>query len=256
MTEPLHTPANLIRVLVVEDDELMRVAVADALADAGYVVRSVPDGASFDRAYLDFQPDLAVVDWGLGDVEGTDIVRRVAGEPGVGVVMLTARGALEHRLQGLESGADAYLVKPVDWRELVLTLQALHRRLTGLPPAREAFEFEPRRFRMRSPGGRMVTLNAQECVLIEFLLRRPGEVVPKETLMGALGAHGDAWGEPRLAQTVSRLRRKIEATDPGWQALRTVHRVGYAFDVLPAAGGHADPAHEPGQASSSSHNSP
>jgi DNA-binding response OmpR family regulator len=219
------------RVLVVEDDELMRLAVEDALSCAGFQVHAVSDLASFDSAYAAFQPALVVVDWGLGDAEGIEIVRHLAAAAGVGVLMLTARGSLEHRLQGLETGADAYMVKPVDWRELVLTLQALHRRLASVGDRRDnAFSFEPRQFQLRSPGGHLVVLNAQECMLIECLLRRPGDVVAKETLMGVLGTHEDAWGEPRLAQTVSRLRRKLEAMEPGWQPLRTVHRVGYAFD--------------------------
>lgn len=233
MTDSSKSLIQDSRVLVIEDDELMRLAVADALACAGFLVHAVSDLASFNAAYAAFKPALVVVDWGLGDAEGIDIVRQLADEVDVGVVMLTARGSLDHRLLGLESGADAYLVKPVDWRELVLTLRALRRRLAGLTSRQDqAFSFEPRHFRLRSPGGHVVILNAQECMLIECLLRRPGEVVPKETLLGALGAHEDAWGEPRLAQTVSRLRRKLEAVEAGWLPLRTVHRVGYAFDAV------------------------
>jgi DNA-binding response OmpR family regulator len=87
-------------------------------------------------------------------------------------------------------------------------------------------------------------LNAQECMLIECLLSRPGQVVPKEVLTQSLGAHGEAWGEPRLAQTASRLRRKIEELEPDWQPLRIVHQVDYAFDVVPvdqATGDRATP---------------
>jgi DNA-binding response OmpR family regulator len=76
-------------------------------------------------------------------------------------------------------------------------------------------------------------LNAKKCMFIECLLSRPGQVAPKEVLTQSLGAHGEAWGEPRLAQTAFRLRRKIEALGPDWQPLRIVHRVAYAFDVVP-----------------------
>lgn len=219
-------------VLVVEDQPMMREAIVDALVQEGFDVRAVQDGAGFDQAFSQRRPALVVVDWGLPDVEGTAIVERVSRESDIGVVMLTGRRSLEHRLQGLERGADAYLVKPVDWRELALTVRAILRRLasSSTPLAHQEMRFEPRLFRVVSPAGRVIELNAQECVLLECLLRRPGEVVPKDALMEALGAHGDAWGEPRLAQTVSRLRRKFEAHDGQWQPLRTVHRVGYAFD--------------------------
>ena len=224
-------------VLVVEDQALMREAIVDALVQEGFDVRAVQDGAGFDQAFSQQRPALVVVDWGLPDVDGTAIVERVSREPDIGVVMLTGRGGLEHRLQGLQRGADAYLVKPVDWRELVLTVRAILRRLdaSAFQPPHQEMRFEPRLFRVVSPAGHVIELNAQECVLLECLLRRPGEVVPKDALMEALGAHGDAWGEPRLAQTVSRLRRKFEAHDSQWQPLRTVHRVGYAFD--PAGAG-------------------
>lgn len=240
LTEPpLHTPPH---VLVVEDQPLMRDTLVQALGEVGFRVSAAADGAQFQRAFERDRPDLVVVDWGLPDVEGTAIVARLRDEGDVGVVMLTGRGSLEQRLQGLEQGADAYLVKPVDWRELELTLRAILRRRerrnredrqASAPEGAEGgVRFEPRQFRLLSPTRQAISLNAQECVLIEWLLRQPGEVVLKEVLMEALGAHGDAWGEARLAQTVSRLRRKIEAHCPGWQPLRTVHRVGYAFDAM------------------------
>lgn len=225
----LHAP----RVLVVEDQDMMREAIVDALAQEGYAVEAVCDGASFQKAFSRERPALVVVDWGLPDVEGTAIVERVSREPDIGVVMLTGRGGLEHRLQGLERGADAYLVKPVDWRELVLTVRAILKRLKGRPGTEEAtaVKFSPRLFELTAPNGVCIKLNAQECTLLEWLQRRPGEVVPRAVLMEALGAHGDAWGEARLAQTVSRLRRKIEAQSPGWSPMRTIHRVGYSLEL-------------------------
>lgn len=220
-------------VLVVEDQALMREAIVDALTQEGFDVRAVQDGAGFDKAFSQQRPALVVVDWGLPDVDGTAIVERVSREPDVGVVMLTGRGGLEHRLQGLERGADAYLVKPVDWRELVLTVRAILKRLKarlGSGESRGA-RFLPRLFELTAPNGARIKLNAQECTLLEWLQRRPGEVVHREVLMEALGAYGDAWGEARLAQTVSRLRRKIEAQCPGWAPLCTVHRLGYSLEL-------------------------
>jgi len=224
---------HALRILVVEDQVLMREAIVRSLSREGFDVVAVADGAGFAEAFARQRPCLVVVDWELPDVDGTVIVERVSQESDIGVVMLTGRGGLESRLQGLEVGADAYLVKPVDWRELVLTIRAILRRLSlaGAASRAAGFQFWPRLFQMVSPAGELIELNSQECVLLECLLRRPGEVVPKEALMVALGAHGDAWGESRLAQTVSRLRRKLEACETPWQPLRTVHRVGYAFEV-------------------------
>lgn len=218
----------------------MREAIALALTDAGYRVDTAGDGQAFRSAWEARRPELVVLDWGLPDADGAAIARELNLQGEVGIVMLTACGSLEHRLQGLELGADAYLVKPVDWRELVLTVQAVLKRLPSLQENEATTsKFWPRQFELSTPCGARMRLNAQECTLVEWLLRRPGEVVAKESLMEALGAHGDAWGEPRLAQTVSRLRRKIEAHCPGWAPLVTVHRVGYSFDldtpVLPSA---------------------
>ena len=231
MSDERSVPAP--RVLVVEDQDMMREAIVDALAQEGYAVEAVCDGAGFVQAFSRVRPALVVVDWGLPDVDGTSIVERVSREADIGVVMLTGRGGLEHRLQGLERGADAYLVKPVDWRELLLTVRAILKRLNGRPATEEApaVRFSPRLFELTAPNGVCIKLNAQECTLLEWLQRRPGEVVPREVLMEALGAHGDAWGEARLAQTVSRLRRKIEAQSPGWSPLRTIHRVGYSLEL-------------------------
>lgn len=217
--------------IVLEDDDLMRDAVIDALSAEGFRVTGVATRRDFERVAAEDPPALLVIDRGLPDGDGVEIARQWSERGAIGIVMLTAHGALDERLRGLEHGADAYLVKPVDWRELVLTVKAVIKRLR-LPVAdAPGFRFLPRHFRMMAPGGQLIALNAQECVLIEHLLRQPGEVVDKVLLMEALGAHGDAWGESRLAQTVSRLRRKIEALAPGWNPLRTVYRVGYAFVV-------------------------
>jgi DNA-binding response OmpR family regulator len=250
-------------VLVVEDDALMRDSVVAALRADGLVVEAVADGAGFDAAFEALAaspPRLLLLDRGLPDVDGAAIARRVSGRGDIGIVMLTAQGGLDERLHGLQQGADVYLVKPVDPRELVLTVRAVLRRLAALAPpsppspspslqpaspltpqplpspatqgpAHTLFAFEPRLFRLRAPDGTLVPLNATECALIDRLLREPGEVVAKEALMDALGTHDDAWGEARLMQTVSRLRRKLQTLTPGWTPLRTVSRVGYAFDV-------------------------
>jgi DNA-binding response OmpR family regulator len=220
--------------IVLEDDALMRDAVVHALEEAGYRVTGVASRQAFEAVAQADPPALLVIDRGLPDGDGAEVARHWSERQTVGIVMLTAYGALDERLRGWEHGADAYLVKPVDWRELVLTVKAVLKRLR--PPADMAsapagFEFMPRQFRMTAPDGQSIPLNAQESVLIDHLLREPGEVVDKVLLMEALGAHGDAWGEARLAQTVSRLRRKIEALAPGWNPLRTVYRVGYAFVV-------------------------
>lgn len=226
-TAPL--PAE--HLIVLEDDALMRDAVVEALSKAGYRTSGVASGREFERLAAQDPPALLVIDRGLPDGDGAEVARRWSVRGGVGIVMLTARGALDERLRGLEVGADAYLVKPVDWRELVLTVKAVLKRLRPATGETGGFEFNPRQFRMVAPSGERIALNAQEAVLIEHLLRQPGEVVDKVLLMEALGAHGDAWGEARLAQTVSRLRRKIAALCPGWDPLRTVYRVGYAFVV-------------------------
>ena len=234
-SRPAKAPAPLTdapqsdHLIVLEDDTLMRDAVVDALQEGGFRVTGVGTRQDFERVAADDPPALVVIDRGLPDGDGADVAREWSERGAVGIVMLTAHGALDERLRGLEHGADAYLVKPVDWRELVLTVKAVLKRLRPAGGEAPGFQFLPRQFRMTAPGGEPIALNAQESVLIEHLLRQPGEVVDKVLLMEALGAHGDAWGEARLAQTVSRLRRKIEALAPGWNPLRTVYRVGYAF---------------------------
>ncbi len=129
----------MIRVGLVEDNLDFRAEVHFHLSRAGFAISLVSDGRDLDDQLQCHPCDLLVLDLGLPTEDGRAIATRLRlSHPGVGIVMLTARGALTDRLDGLERGADAYLVKPVDMRELAVTLRSVHRRLGAnhTPPRR------------------------------------------------------------------------------------------------------------------------
>ena len=124
----MHGPGRDPRVLVVEDDEEIAQTLQRSLRLDGYEVRIAGDGEAALGAANDFVPDLVVLDLGLPKLDGMDVAKRLRGNDDVPILMLTARDALEARVEGLDSGADDYLVKPFERQELLARLRALLRR--------------------------------------------------------------------------------------------------------------------------------
>ncbi len=221
------------RVLVVEDDVDIAQALRRSLGVEGYEVRLSADGVDALEQSSDFEPDAVVLDLGLPQLDGVEVCRRLRDAGDVPILMLTARDGLEARVEGLDSGADDYLVKPFERQELLARLRALLRRR----PPRGAAALVVGDLRLNpatrevSRGGRLLDLTSREFELLEYMMRNERIVVSRRALLE------DVWSYYSFAETntvdvfVSNLRRKLEADGES----RLVHTVRGAGYVLRAA---------------------
>jgi DNA-binding response OmpR family regulator len=217
-------------VLVVEDDTDIAGVLRRSLDKEGYDVRVAPDGeAAIDEAGV-FEPDAVVLDLGLPRLDGVDVCRRLRDDGDVPILILTARDALEARVEGLDSGADDYLVKPFERDELLARLRALLRRR---PPRGSAYlvvgdlRLNPDTHQVVR-GDRELELTAREFELLEHLMRNERIVVSRQALLD------EVWGYHPFAETntvdvfISNLRRKLEANGET-RVLHTVRGAGYVL---------------------------
>src|SRR6476469_7882952 len=218
------------RVLVVEDDDEIAQVLQRSLRLEGYEVRIALDGEQALLAHAEYVPDVVILDLGLPKLDGIEVAKRVRGSDDVPILMLTARDALDARGEGLDSGADDYLVKPFERQELLARLRALLRRR---PPRGSAslvvadLSLNPDTHEVMR-GERTVELTQREFELLEYLMRNERLVVSRETLLD------DVWGYAPLAETntievfVSNLRRKLESGGEP-RILHTVRGAGYVI---------------------------
>jgi len=218
------------RVLVVEDDEDIAQALQRSLRMEGYEVRTAADGrAALEQGHA-FAPDLVILDLGLPEIDGVEVARELRADDDVPILILTARDALESRVEGLDAGADDYLVKPFERQELLARMRALLRRR---PPRGSA----PLRVGDLSlnvdthevlRGERAIELTQREFELLEYLMRNERIVISRQRLLD------EVWGYDPFSTTntievfVSNLRRKLEADgDP--RLLHTIRGAGYVL---------------------------
>ena len=226
----MHGPGRDPRVLVVEDDEEIAQTLQRSLRMDGYEVRIADDGlAALDQAAA-YHPDLVILDLGLPKLDGIEVARRLRSADDVPILMLTARDALESRVEGLDSGADDYLVKPFERQELLARLRALLRRR---PPRGSAslavgdLTLNPDTHEVRR-GTRSIELTQREFELLEYLMRNERIVVARQRLLE------EVWGYDPFATTntievfVSNLRRKLEAGGEA-RLLHTIRGAGYVL---------------------------
>jgi two-component system response regulator MprA len=217
-------------VLVVEDDTDIAGVLRRSLDKEGYDVRVALDGeAAIDEAGV-FEPDAVVLDLGLPRLDGVEVCRRLRDDGDVPILILTARDALEARVEGLDSGADDYLVKPFERDELLARLRALLRRR---PPRGSAYlvvgdlRLNPDTHQVVR-GDRELELTAREFELLEHLMRNERIVVSRQALLD------EVWGYHPFAETntvdvfISNLRRKLEAGGEP-RVLHTMRGAGYVL---------------------------
>lgn len=209
-------------ILLLEDDEILRGELALFLVDLGY--RVLEAGTLADFAPLLSAADLAIIDIMLPDGDGFDATARLrACRPAAGAIILTARNTIWDKVQGLTSGADYYLVKPVHLEELAATITALLRRVAP------GWRLDLKDRRLISPEGHAMALHPMEMTLFDLLSSNRGETVTRQALVVALGYDWLGYDVRRLEQLVSRLRRRWEAETGQPLPLKTVHRFGYSF---------------------------
>jgi two-component system response regulator MprA len=218
------------RVLVVEDDTDIAGVLRRSLGMAGYEVRVAGDGEAALEQSAVFEPDAVVLDLGLPKLDGVEVCRRLRQGGDVPILVLTARDAVDSRVEGLDSGADDYIVKPFERDELLARLRAILRRR---PPRGSAYlvvgdmRLNPST-RQVTRGEREIELTSREFELLEHLMRNERLVVSRQALLD------EVWGYHPFAETntvdvfVSNLRRKLECEGEP-RLLHTVRGAGYVL---------------------------
>jgi len=228
------TPA---RIVVVDDDPGIRDVVHEFLSRHGYQVETAADASELNRALTAGPVDLVVLDVMLPGEDGLAICRRLAATPGPAVIMLSAMGEETDRIVGLELGADDYLPKPCNPRELLARVRAvLRRRGEGARSEPElgaqcdfaGWRLDLVRRELRSPEGVVVNLSGGEFSLLRTFVERPQRVLTRDQLLEfARGPDSDAYDRAMDVQ-ISRLRRKLD-DGRGGELIRTVRNEGYMF---------------------------
>ena len=220
-----------MRILVVEDDRAVRASLDRALRLEGYDVQAVGDGTSALRALALAAPDAVVLDLGLPDLDGIEVCRRLrAAGDDTPVLILTARDSIEDRVEGLDAGADDYLVKPFALAELFARLRALLRRRTEHEG--EVLRFEDLSLdlgtREAQRGERVFGLTRIEFDLLELFLRHPRQVLTRDVILDRVWGYNFDSGTNSLAVYIGYLRRKTEdGGEP--RCIHTVRGVGYVL---------------------------
>ena len=222
-------------ILVVDDEATIREVLRRYLEREGYAVREAADGeAALDILKSD-PPDLVVLDLMLPGIDGLSLASRLRGDMAVPVVMLTAKGELQDRIEGLELGADDYIVKPFSPREVVLRVKAVLRRTdeddleTPQPVEAAGIELDPASREVKA-GGHPVDLTAKEFDLLHFFMRHPRQVFSRDQLLDNVWGY-DFFGDPSTVTVhIRRLREKIEPNPSDPTRIITVWGVGYRFE--------------------------
>ncbi|WP_149141973.1 response regulator [Gemmobacter caeruleus] len=231
MTEP---QAHL---LVVDDDERIRGLLQKFLIRSGFLVTVARDAAQARRLLAGLDFDMIVLDVMMPGEDGIALTRDLRARLSVPILLLTAKGEAVNRIEGLEAGADDYLVKPFEPKELLLRINAILRRVPAVKPQApgpKVLHLGEVRYDMERGelwrGTEPVRLTATEAQLMRIFATRPGEAVSRERLVGDLGPTeetGDKAQERAVDVQITRLRRKIEVDPKQPRYLQTVRGAGY-----------------------------
>lgn len=222
-----------------DDDRALSTVLTAALEEEGFQVLTAHDGREGLRRFTAEQPDLVVLDVLMPEMDGLEVCRRIRASSQVPILLLTSRAEEVDKVSGLDSGADDYVSKPFSTRELCARLRALTRRtLSPQPPTPNAIgerpfsagplTVDPSRFEVlwkRAP----VTLTRSEFLVLSALARSPGIVLGRERLID-LARGDDVVVTDRTVDTyIKRIRQKVRAVDPDFDAIETVIGVGYRY---------------------------
>ncbi|ALZ82896.1 MULTISPECIES: response regulator transcription factor [Pseudomonadaceae] len=220
-----------MKILVVEDENLLRHHLKVRLGEAGHVVNAVADAEEALYSAREFHHDLAIIDLGLPGMSGLDLIRQLRNQGAtLPILILTARGSWQDKVEGLGAGADDYVVKPFQFEELEARLNVLLRRSAGfVQPSIRAGSLKldlgrQQAFNEEQP----LQLTAYEYRLLEYLMRNHQQVITKERLMEQLYDDDGEHDSNVIEVLVGRLRRKLEASCQ-MQPIETVRGRGYLF---------------------------
>lgn len=225
------------RILLVEDDDGMRVLVTRVLRESGYQVTNCRSGAEMWQLLPETEVDLVLLDIMLPGASGLDLLKAIRAKSPVPIIMLSARGEEADRVLGLELGADDYIAKPFGRPELLARIRAVLRRTTISPSPNAAarpevltfsgWRLDLRSRELRDPEGASVDLSAAEHDLLLVLLTHPGRVLSREQLLEMSRARLGSPSDRSVDTIVSRLRRKLEPPENMPHVIKTVRGSGY-----------------------------
>ncbi|HEX3605801.1 MAG TPA: response regulator transcription factor [Candidatus Dormibacteraeota bacterium] len=215
------------RVLVVDDEPSITDFIALGLRHEGFEVRTAPDGRAALRVVDEFKPQIVVLDLMMPRMDGWELCRALAGDRNRGIIILSARDETTDRIQGLELGADDYLVKPFEFGELLARVRAvLRRRQPDLARVVRAGELSidtaTREVRL---GERLIDLSVREYDLLHFLALNVDQVLPRQRILDEVWGYNFFGDENNVEVYVRYLRQKLG--DPQHQRIQTVRGVGY-----------------------------
>jgi two-component system response regulator MprA len=218
------------RILIIEDDEAILKFLRRGLAYEGYQVDTAGDGVSGLAIARDNPPDLVVLDLMLPNMDGMEVGRRLRAGGNVPIMILTARDTVSDRIQGLDMGADDYMVKPFNLDELLARIRALLRR--AQPNRPQALRFSDLELdtgtRQASRGERIIALTAKEYELLELFLRHPRQVLTRDMIFDRVWGY-DFGGESNIIEVYIRyLRQKLEE-EGETRLIHTVRGMGYVL---------------------------
>ncbi|MEU4147430.1 response regulator [Streptomyces parvulus] len=227
----------MTRVLVVEDDpQLVRALVLNMQARA-YGVDAAPDGATALRLTAARQPDVVVLDLGLPDMDGVDVIRALRGWTRVPILVLSARSASDEKIAALDAGADDYITKPFSMDELLARLRAAVRRAAAVPIDAEQALVTTREFTIDLGAkkvrrrGHDVRLTPTEWHLLEILVASPGRLISQKHLLQEIWGVSQSDKTNYLRVYMAQLRRKLEADPSHPRYLITEPGMGYRFEM-------------------------
>lgn len=222
-------------IAIVEDDPDVARIIEQVLQDFGFRTAWSRSATDLLRRLRTLAPDLCIIDLGLPDMDGLEVMQRVRSQSACGIVILTGRAHVSDRVMGLELGADDYVLKPFEPRELVARVRSILRRREGISDAegcaRSIAEFAGWRFNLanntlQSPSGEDHLLSTSEADLLKVFVRSPNRILQREQLMGIRDISPT---DRSIDVRVSRLRRKLEPQENSPSFIKTVYGAGYLF---------------------------
>lgn len=226
-------------IVIVEDDADVARVIGQVLGDFSFRTAWCRNAADLLQRLPVLAPDLCIIDLGLPDMDGIDLLQRVRSQSACGILIVTGRAYVSDRVMGLELGADDYVLKPFEPRELVARVRSILRRLEGTPaatpegapPPRQIAQFSGWQFNidnntLQAPDGERMLLSTSEANLLKVLVNNPNRILQREQL---LGSRDLSQTDRSIDVSISRLRRKLEPDSASPAFIKTVYGAGYLF---------------------------
>ncbi len=222
------------KIIVVEDDEDLRESVIRSLMADGFAARGVGTASGFYQCLGQEAFDLAIIDIGLPDQSGYVLADYLRNNTDLSIIILTARNEVAERVQGYASGADLYLIKPVEMEELVAAIASLAKRretrhILNIPKSTPIWTLCLSSWCLLPPEGGDISLTAKEVELLRLLAEANDRPVPRQQLLACLHYPADDYFNRGLDNVISRLRKKIRTQTGRDETIHTSHSLGYSF---------------------------